>query len=133
VADRLTPTKPRRIIKMMIDPDSVPRAAADIEERHRSPEDIAKIQNLERAMRFAVPFDPESLQEEARESSTLEGLDQVNSTKIREFIAAASPAVLEEISYYCMEDPRIWEIYWEVIYESAVDIQARVEERQAAK
>ena len=118
---------------MMIDPDSVPRAAADIEERHRSPEDIAKIQNLERAMRFAVPFDPESLQEEARESSTLEGLDQVNSTKIREFIAAASPAVLEEISYYCMEDPRIWEIYWEVIYESAVDIQARVEERQAAK
>jgi len=99
---------------MMIDPESrVPE-----EPQILFPEDPA---------RFALPFDPVSLLEEARESSSLEGLDKYNDTNVVEFILAADAATLYDISYFCMEDPRLWEAYWEVIYDSAQEIKIRKE------
>lgn len=79
------------------------------------------------ARSFSLPFDPDSLLEEARESSSLQGLDEYHGTGIVEFILAADQETLLEISYFCMEDPRLWEIYWEVIYDAAADIKARRE------
>lgn len=93
----------------MIDPESRAAAAAQQEE----------------ILQFSLPFDPANLLEEARESSSLEAMDTYNETKVVEFILAADHETLLEISYFCMEDPRLWEIYWEVIYEAAHEIMSR--------
>jgi hypothetical protein len=69
----------------------------------------------------ALPFDPMSLIEEARESLILKQLDIENSTNIREFLLEAEEETLNLVTNLCMNDPRLWEIYWSVIYEAAVD------------
>ena len=69
----------------------------------------------------ALPFDPESLLEEARESLILEELDKENSTDVRGFILDAEDSVLTLITNLCMNDPRLWEIYWSVIYDAAIE------------
>jgi len=69
----------------------------------------------------ALPFDPVSLTEEARESLILEQLDNENSTNIREFLLEAEEETLNLVTNLCMNDPRLWEIYWSVIYDAAVD------------
>jgi hypothetical protein len=73
--------------------------------------------------RFSLGFTPMDLIEESRESISLSEMDKENGTKIAEFIQSASPEILEKISFFCMEDPRLWELYWDVIYSAAVDVQ----------
>lgn len=83
--------------------------------------------------RFSLPFDPDNLLEEARESSSLEGLDAYHETKVVDFLLAADRSTLLEISYFCMEDPRLWEIYWEVIYDSANEVMLRKQLEESAR
>jgi hypothetical protein len=74
---------------------------------------------------YSLPFDPISILRESHESTTLEELDAVNSTNSRKFIQTCSEDILHLISSYCMEDPRLWDIYWEVIYDAAVEIEQK--------
>ena len=74
----------------------------------------------------ALPFDSLTLLEEANDSLTLEELDQINSTNIREFIKTADPKTLDMITNFCMEDERLWNVYWDVIYDSAAEVQRRM-------
>jgi len=87
--------------------------------------DGTKRDPMEELRRFSLPFDPDNLLEEARESSSLEGLDAYHETKIVDFLLAADRSTLLEISYFCMEDPRLWEIYWQVIYDATEEIMRR--------
>ena len=75
---------------------------------------------------YSLPFDPLSLLRESRESIILKELDDEHGTTSCKFIQTCSEDVLRLISAYCMEDPRLWEIYWAVIYEAAADIQNNV-------
>lgn len=74
---------------------------------------------------YSLPFDPLSILRESRESITLEEMDNVNGTNSRKFIQTCPEDVLRLVSAYCMEDPRLWDIYWEVIYDAAVDIERK--------
>lgn len=76
---------------------------------------------------FALPFDPDNLLEEAHESITLKEKDKYNDSSICEFIRSAPRDVLLEISYFCMEDPRLWDVYWEVIYDAAAELKEKLD------
>lgn len=69
----------------------------------------------------SLPFDSMSLLEEARESIILEQLDEENSTDIRGFLLGAEEETLDLVTDLCMNDLRLWELYWSVIYDAAVD------------
>lgn len=82
--------------------------------------------------RFCVGFGPSDLLEESAESFSLESFDKENGTEIREFIQASQSNVLEQISFFCMEDPRLWELYWTIIYEAAAEVKLMQEKAAAA-
>lgn len=82
--------------------------------------------HYEELRKFALPFDPKNLLEEAHESTILEEKDKYNETDVCAFMQSAPLDVLREISYYCMEDPRLWDVYWEVIYDAALEVQEKM-------
>jgi hypothetical protein len=82
--------------------------------------------------RFSIGFSPQELLEESQESFTLESFDRVNSTNVREFIMAADEQTLVNISYICMEDERVWDVYWKVIYDAALELQRKQQIEAAA-
>lgn len=82
--------------------------------------------------RFSVGFSPQDLVEESEESFTMEGFDRLNGTNIREFILKADAQTLEQISYMCMEDERVWDVYWKVIYDAASELQENQKNEAAA-
>ena len=81
--------------------------------------------------RFSVGFSPAELVEESQESFSLEEFDRVNKTNIREFVMHADVQTLEQLSYMCMEDERLWDVYWKVIYDTASELQ-KIQENEAA-
>lgn len=81
--------------------------------------------------RFCAGFSPSDLLEESAESFSLESFDRENGTEIREFIQASQSDVLEQISIFCMEDSRLWDVYWKIIYEAASEVKL-IKEKEAA-